>query len=79
MHVVRDRTTFARRPLARDPNRSQVRGGGLQEVGAGLIGASGAVAYLTPKGNFKAYDMDVTEPTALAMMRLGSREGTTCC
>ena len=56
--------------LVRDPNRSQVVGGGLQEVGAGIIAASGAAAYLTPKGNFKAYDMDVSEPTALAMMRL---------
>lgn len=58
----------ALRPL--ESKALKVRGGGLQEVGAGLIGVSGAAAYLTPKGNFKAYDMDVTEPTALAMMRL---------
>ena len=58
----------ALRPL--ESKALKVRGGGLQEVGAGLIGVSGAAAYLTPKGNFKAYDMDVAEPTALAMMRL---------
>ena len=41
----------------------------MTKVGAGLFGASGAAAYISPKGNFKAYDMDVTEASALSVMR----------
>ena len=41
----------------------------MTKVGAGLFGASGAAAYISPKGNFKMYDMDVSEPSALSVMR----------
>ena len=54
------------------PVALKVRGGELTtvtKVGAGLFGASGAAAYISPKGNFKAYDMDVTEASALSVMR----------
>jgi len=61
----------------KSPRALKVRGGHntysldtLTKVGAGLFGVSGAAAYITPKQNFKAYDMTVTETSALAMMRL---------
>lgn len=50
----------------KSPRALKVRGGHntysldtLTKVGAGLFGVSGAAAYITPKQNFKAYDMTV--------------------
>ena len=48
----------------------KLRGGDtLTNVGAGLFAVSGAMAYISPKGNFENYKMTVTEATALANMR----------
>jgi hypothetical protein len=48
----------------------KLRGGDtLTNVGAGLFGLSGAMAYIAPKANFENYKMTVTESTALANMR----------